>query len=74
MGHRSGLDLNMGCCHICLNPVSKQLCTAAHPFGKYEHQAIPMRLCNSPDIFQEKMSELMDGLHSFAPTSRTYCV
>jgi len=32
------------------------------PFGKHEHQAIPMGLCNSPDIFQEKMSELMDGL------------
>jgi len=32
------------------------------PFGKYEYQAIPMGLCNSPDIFQEKMSELMDGL------------
>ena len=25
-------------------------------------QALPMGLCNSPDIFQEKMSELMEGL------------
>jgi len=32
------------------------------PFGKHEYQAIPMGLCNSPDIFQEKKSELMDGL------------
>jgi len=58
----TGLDLNMGCCHICLNPTSKQLCTFVLPFGKHEHQAIPMGLCNGPDIFQEKMSELMDGL------------
>ena len=32
------------------------------PWGKYEMQALPMGLCNSPDIFQEKMSELMHGL------------
>jgi len=52
----------MGYYHICLNPASKQLCTIVLPFGKYEYQAIPMGLCNSPDIFQEKMSKLMDGL------------
>jgi len=54
-------DLNMGCCHIHLNPASKQLCTVVLPFGKHEQQAVPMGLCNSPDIFEEKMSELMDG-------------
>jgi len=55
-------DLNMGCCHVRLDPASKQLCAVVLPFGKHEHQAIPMGLCISPDIFQEKMSELMDGL------------
>ena len=30
--------------------------------GKYEYQRLPMGLCNSPDIFQEKMSELFVGL------------
>jgi len=39
-----------------------ELCTIVLPFGKYEYQAIPMGLCNSPGIFQEKMSELMDEL------------
>jgi len=58
----TSLDLNMGYYHIRLDPASKQLCTNVLPFGKYEYQAIPMGLCNSPDIFQEKMSELMDGL------------
>jgi len=52
----------MGCYHVRLDPASKQLCAIALPFGKCECQAIPMGLCNSPDIFQEKMSELMDGL------------
>jgi len=58
----TSLDLNMGYYHIRLDPSSKELCTIVLPFGKYEFQAIPMGLCNSPDIFQEKMSELMDGL------------
>jgi len=59
----TSLDLNMGYYHIRLDPSSRELCTIVLPFGKYEYQAIPMGLCNSPDIFQEKMSELMDGLN-----------
>jgi len=58
----TSLDLNKGHCHVRLDPSSKEPCTIALPFGKCEHQAIPMGLCNSPDIFQEKMSEPMDGL------------
>jgi len=58
----TSLDLNMGIYHIRLDPASKQLCAIVLPFGKHGHQAIPMGLCNSPDIFQEKTSELMDGL------------
>ena len=58
----TSLDLNMGYYHIELTPNSKRLCTIVLPFGKYEYQRLPMGLCNSPDIFQEKMSELMEGL------------
>jgi len=32
------------------------------PWCKYEYQLLPMGLCNSPEIFQEKMSTLMQGL------------
>ena len=60
--YATSLDLNMGYYHIELSPHSKELCTIVLPFGKFEYQRIPMGLCNSPDIFQEKMSELMDGL------------
>ena len=65
--YATSLDLNMGCYHVELSPQSKKLCTVVFPFGKYEYQRIPMGLCNSPDIFQEKMSELMEGLE-FART------
>ena len=60
--YATSLDLNMGYYHIKLDTESKRLCTIVLPWGKYEYQALPMGLSNSPDIFQEKMSELMDGL------------
>ena len=63
-GFRYGtaLDLNMGYYHIELNPDSRRLCTIVLPWGKYEYQRLPMGLCNSPDIFQEKMGSLMEDL------------
>ena len=60
----TSLDLNMGYYHIELSPRSKEMCTITTQWGKYEYQRLPMGLCNSPDIFQEKMSELLEGLDS----------
>ena len=61
--YATSLDLNMGYYHIELCLDSKKLCTTlVFPFGKYEMQRLPMGLCTSPDIFQEKMSELFEGL------------
>ena len=60
--YATSLDLNMRYYHIELIPFSEKLCTIVLPFGKYEYQRLPMGLCNSPDIFQEKISELMLGL------------
>ena len=52
----------MGYYHIELCPDSRKYCTIVFPFGKYEYLRLPMGLCNSPDIFQEHMSELMCDL------------
>ena len=60
--YATSLDLNMGYYHIELSAKSKELCAIVFPFGKCEHQRLPMGLCNSPDIFQEKMSDLMQDL------------
>ena len=60
--HASSIDLNMGYYHIELSPASKRLCTIVLPWGKYEYQKLPMGLCNSPDVFQEKMNELFVGM------------
>ena len=60
--YATSLDLNMGYYHILLTPYASSLCTIVLPWGKYEYLRLPMGLCNSPDIFQEKMSDLMVGL------------
>ena len=52
----------MGYYHIELSAKSKELCTIVTKWGKYEYQRLPMGMCNSPDIFQDKMSELFIGL------------
>ena len=60
--YATSLDLNMGYYHIRLDNFSKSLCTLILPWGKYEMQVLPMGLSNSPDIFQEKMNELLHDL------------
>lgn len=60
--YASSLDLNMGYYHIILSPNSSRYCTIVLPWGKYEYLRLPMGLCNSPDIFQEKMGELFAGV------------
>ena len=58
----TSLDLNMGYFHLSLMPNASWLCTVVLHWEKYEYLRLPMGLCNSPDIFQEKLSELMIGL------------
>jgi hypothetical protein len=53
---------NMGYYHIELSPHAKQLCTIVFPWGKYECQCLTMGLCNSPEIFQERLSYVMEDL------------
>ena len=58
------LDLNMGYPHIQLSAKSNELFKIVTQWGKYKYQQLPMGMCNSPEIFQEKMSELFIGLDS----------
>ncbi len=48
----------MGYYQTVLSPGMRHICTLVLPWGKYEYQWLPMWLCNSPDIFQEQMSNL----------------
>ena len=55
----TSLDLNMGYYNIHLDLESQNMCVIVFPWGKYAYQRLPMGLCNAPDIFQQKMSELV---------------
>ena len=52
----------MGYYHIELSDKSKELWNIVTQWEKYEYQRLPMGLCNSSDIFQEKMSGIFVGL------------
>ena len=52
----------MGYNHIELISIPKELCIIFTQWGKYEYQWLSMALWNSPNIFQEKMSEICFGL------------
>jgi hypothetical protein len=56
------LDLNMGYYTIRLDSDASKICTKIFPWGKYSSKQLPMGIAGCPDIFQEKMSELMESL------------
>jgi len=58
----TSLDLNMGYNTVHLDLYSQQLCTIVTPWGKYQYLRLPMGVNVSPDVFQEKMSSLMQDL------------
>jgi hypothetical protein len=41
------------------------LCTIVFPWGQYRYKRLPMGINCAPDIFQEKMSNLMTGLRTY---------
>jgi hypothetical protein len=58
----TALDLNMGYYTIRLDPNASRICTVIFHWGKYSYKRLPMGIAGSPDIFQSKMSELMEDL------------
>ena len=59
--YATSLDLNMGL-HIKKCPFSWKICTIVLFWIKYAYKKLPVGLCNSPDMFQEKMNELFNCL------------
>jgi hypothetical protein len=45
-----------------LDPDASKICTVIFPWGKYSFKRLPMGIAGFPDIFQEKMPELMEFL------------
>ena len=60
--YATALDLNMGYYTIRLDGDAQKICTIILPWGKYSYMRLPMGITTSPDIFQEKMSGLVETL------------
>ena len=58
----TALDLNMAYYTIRLDPDAAKICTINFPWEKYSYKQLPMGIAGSPDIFQSKMSELIESL------------
>jgi hypothetical protein len=60
--YATALDLTMDSYTIRLDLDASKICTIIFPWGKYSCRKLPMGISGSPDIFQGKMSELMESL------------
>jgi hypothetical protein len=66
----SSLDLSMGYYHIKLDADvdtdadAQKLCTIVFPWymGKYKYKRLPMGIKIAPDVFQNVMSKLVQGM------------
>ena len=62
LSYATVLDLKMGYYTIRLDPNAQRICTIITPWGKYKYLRLPMGIMAAPDIFQNKMSDLMNHL------------
>ena len=60
--YATSLNLNMGYYNICLSEEASNLCTIILPWRTYKYKCLPMGVCNSLNIFQEKMNKMSHGI------------
>ncbi len=60
--YATAIDPSMGYYHIPLGAYTQRLCTMILPWGKYQYLRLPMRITNSPDIFQAVMMDVLGDL------------
>ena len=58
------LDGSHGFHQLPLSPESSKLTTFIMPFGRYAYQRVPMGTSLGPEIFQKKITELLQGLEN----------
>jgi hypothetical protein len=58
----TALDLNMAYYTIRLDPDAAKICTINFPWVKYSYKQLSMGIAGSLDIFELKLSELMESL------------
>ena len=60
--YATSLDLNMGYYNIILSPASQYMTKIVTEFGKFRYNCLPMGMCDSGDIFQAKVDELIGDI------------
>lgn len=58
----SALDASSGFLQVPLDPDSARLTTFITPFGRYCFNRVPFGITSAPEIFQRKMTQLLEGL------------
>ena len=58
----SKFDANSGFWQIPLAPESRNLTTFVTPFGRYSFNKIPFGISSAPELFQKRMSKILEGL------------
>ena len=58
----SVLDVRKGFWHVELDEPSSFLATFNTPFGRYRWRRMPFGICSAPEVFQQRMHELVEGL------------
>ena len=60
--YATALDINMGYYTIRLFPSSQDMTRIVAESGKFRYNRLPMGMCNSGDIFQAKVYELLGDI------------
>ena len=58
----ASLDLNMGYYTIRLSPTSQDMTTIVTEFGKFRYNRLPIGMCASGDIIQDKVDKLLGDI------------
>ena len=58
----SKLDANIGFWQIPLAPESRPLTTFITPFGRYQFNKLPFDISSAPELFQQQMNRILEGL------------
>ena len=62
------LDLTSGYYHLMLHPDCAKLTTFITPFGKFYFKRLPFGLTSASEIFQRRMTELLEGIDGIVVT------
>lgn len=56
------MDANHGFWQCILDEESQLLTTFITPFGRFKYKKLPFRISAAPEVFQKRMSQILDGI------------